>query len=259
LWLVESLSETYYTKNLVLATGSNPKIWDLLAQLDIQMVSPVPSLFTFNIKDKKLNDLMGIAMPAQVKVDGEKLNSEGPVLITHWGLSGPAILKISAWGARRLFEKNYQFKIVINWTNLKESDVLNELKQYKTNHSKQQLKNAVLFGFSKRFWLYLLASANVNENDQWANLSNKILTDLHQKIANSVFDVNGKSTFKEEFVTAGGVELSEINFKKMSSKKYENLYFAGEILNIDAITGGFNFQNAWTGGWIISEDLKNKS
>ena len=258
-WLVESLSETYYTKNLVLATGSNPKIWDLLAQLDIQMVSPVPSLFTFNVKDKKLNDLMGIAMPAQVKVDGEKLNSEGPVLITHWGLSGPAILKISAWGARRLFEKNYQFKIVINWTNLKESDVLNELKQYKTNHSKQQLKNAVLFGFSKRFWLYLLASANVNENDQWANLSNKILTDLHQKIANSVFDVNGKSTFKEEFVTAGGVELSEINFKKMSSKKFENLYFAGEILDIDAITGGFNFQNAWTGGWIISEDLKNKS
>lgn len=256
-WSIETTSGGFETKNVVMATGSNPKIWEMLSQMGHQIVPAVPSLFTFNIKDKNLTELMGIAMPAQVKVEGTKLNSEGPILITHWGLSGPAILKLSAWGARILHEKNYQFQIKVNWTSLSELEVLETLQKYKSEHPKQQINNALLFGFSKRFWQYLLNCAEINENEQWANLSNKKLNTLQQVISQKIYDVNGKSTFKEEFVTAGGVELSEVNFKTMQSKIFKNLYFAGEILNIDAITGGFNFQNAWTGGWLISEVFKN--
>jgi len=255
-WLVETSNKNFEAKNLVLTTGSNPKIWEMVSGLNHKIIAPVPSLFTFNIKDEQRHALMGIATHGQIKILDTKLQSDGPILITHWGISGPAVLKLSAWGARLLHEKSYQFKIQVNWTAFSSLEVMDILLKNKSQQAKKQIGNTPLFDFSKRLWAYFLDVSSINPQDQWANLPKQKMQALHQNIAQMILSVNGKSTFKEEFVTAGGVDLNEINFKKMSSKIVPQLYFAGEIINIDAITGGFNFQNAWTGGWLISEDFK---
>lgn len=255
-WKIETQSENYIAEKLILATGSNPKIWEMLQTFGHAIVNPVPSLFTFNIKDARIKELPGVSAIVSVKVKDSKLTSTGPLLITHWGMSGPAILKMSAWGARILFEKNYQFTIFVNWLNDVDADEAEKiLKDLKQEHAKKAVSKKSPFDFPNRLWESLVLASNIQEETKWADLSKIQLQNLANQLTNSSFQVNGKSTFKEEFVTAGGIDLKEINFKTMESKLHENLYFAGEIVNIDAITGGFNFQNAWTSGFILANSL----
>ena len=255
-WKVETQSETYISERLILATGSNPKIWEMLQTFGHLVVNPVPSLFTFNIKDARIKELPGVATHVSIKVKDTKLSSNGPLLITHWGMSGPAILKLSAWGARILHDKNYQFTIFVNWLNdLDSEDVEKILKELKLEHAKKAVSKKSPFEITNRLWESLVLASGIEAETKWADLSKLQLQNLSEQLTNGVFQVNGKSTFKEEFVTAGGIDLKEINFKTMESKLHENLYFAGEIVNIDAITGGFNFQNAWTSGFIVAEAI----
>ena len=252
-WKVETQSETYIAEKLILATGSNPKIWEMLQTYGHAIVSPVPSLFTFNIKDSRIKELPGVSAIVSVKVKDTKLTSTGPLLITHWGMSGPAILKLSAWGARILHDKNYQFTIFVNWLNdVATEDAEKIMKELKQEHAKKAVSKKSPFDFPNRLWESLVVSSSIESETKWADVSKIQLQNLANQLTNSSFQVNGKSTFKEEFVTAGGIDLKEINFKTMESKLQENLYFAGEIVNIDAITGGFNFQNAWTSGFIVA-------
>ena len=256
LWKVETQTENYLAEKLILATGSNPKVWEMLQNFGHAIVSPVPSLFTFNIKDSRIKELPGVAAHVTVKVKDTKLSSTGPLLITHWGMSGPAILKLSAWGARILHDKNYQFTIFVNWLNdAEKADVENMLKELKQEHAKKSVSKKSAFELTNRLWESLVLASGIESETKWADLSKIQLQNLANQLTNGTFQVNGKSTFKEEFVTAGGIDLKEINFKTMESKLHESLYFAGEIVNIDAITGGFNFQNAWTSGYIVATAL----
>jgi hypothetical protein len=252
-WKIETQNENYLTEKLILATGSNPKVWEMLQTFGHAVVSPVPSLFTFNIKDPRIKELPGVAAQVTVKVKDTKLTSTGPLLITHWGMSGPAILKLSAWGARILHDKNYQFTIFVNWLNdAEKEEVEKKLKELKHEHAKKSVSKKSPFQLTNRLWESLVLASGIESETKWADLSKTQLQNLVNQLTNGTFQVNGKSTFKEEFVTAGGIDLKEINFKTMESKLHENLYFAGEIVNIDAITGGFNFQNAWTSGFIVA-------
>jgi len=257
LWKIETQTEKYLTEKLILATGSNPKIWEMLQNFGHAVVNPVPSLFTFNIKDSRIKELPGVAALATVKVKDSKLESTGPLLITHWGMSGPAILKLSAWGARILNDKNYQFTIFVNWLNDEDTaTVEKKLKELKQEHAKKSVSKKSPFELTNRLWESLVLASGIEAETKWADLSKTQLQNLASQLTNGTFQVNGKSTFKEEFVTAGGIDLKEINFKTMESKLHNNLYFAGEIVNIDAITGGFNFQNAWTSGFIVANAIK---
>ncbi len=264
-WKVETNTETFACQKLVMTTGSNPKIWDLLSEIGHTIIPPVPSLFTFNIKDTRIKDLMGVSAFAKVKVKDSKLEATGPLLITHWGLSGPGILKLSAWGARALFNKNYLFILQVNWLNdTTFEETLEELKKFKMEHSKKTVSKKSPFNLPNRLWESLVKASGIDNltvldnakfDYKWADVTKIQLSNLANQLTNGEFKVNGKSTFKEEFVTAGGIDLKEINFKTMESKLHENLYFAGEIVNIDAVTGGFNFQNAWTTGYIASNSI----
>jgi predicted Rossmann fold flavoprotein len=255
-WKIETPNENYIAEKLILATGSNPKIWDMLQNYGHAIVNPVPSLFTFNIKDARIKELPGVSAIASVKVRDTKLSSTGPLLITHWGMSGPAILKLSAWGARTLHDKNYQFSIFVNWLNdIDAEDVEKILKDLKQEHAKKAVSKKSPLELSNRLWESLVLASGIEAETKWADLSKIQLQNLANQLTNSSFQVNGKSTFKEEFVTAGGIDLKEINFKTMESKLHNNLYFAGEIMNIDAVTGGFNFQNAWTSGFILANAI----
>ena len=257
-WKIETQSENYLTEKLILATGSNPKIWEMLQNFGHAIVSPVPSLFTFNIKDSRIKELPGVAANVSVKVKDSKLVSSGPLLITHWGMSGPAILKLSAWGARILNDKNYQFTIYVNWLNdVDAEDAEKILKEIKQEHAKKAVSKKSPFELPNRLWESLVLASGIETETKWADVSKIQLQNLALQLTNATFQVNGKSTFKEEFVTAGGIDLKEINFKTMESKLHQNLYFAGEIINIDAITGGFNFQNAWTSGFIVASAITN--
>lgn len=258
-WKVETQNQQYICEKLILATGSNPKMWEMIQDFGHTIVSPVPSLFTFNIKDTRIKELPGVSAQVSVKVKDTKLTSSGPLLVTHWGMSGPAILKLSAWGARILAEKNYQFTIFVNWLNdVDAEDAETILKELKQEHSKKAVSKKSPFDFPNRLWESLVVASGIPEEAKWADLSKNQLQNLANQLTNGQFQVNGKSTFKEEFVTAGGIDLKEINFKKMESKIHQNLFFAGEIINIDAITGGFNFQNAWTSGFILADSIVKK-
>lgn len=255
-WKVETQQQSYKCRALVMATGSNPKIWNMMETLGHSVVEPVPSLFTFNIKDARIKDLMGVSAFASVKVKDSKLKASGPLLITHWGMSGPGILRLSAWGARELAAKNYHFTLQVNWLNEVDFEsALGNLKELKEENAKKLVLKFCPFDFPKRLWESLLTASAITAETKWADVSKKQLSELAQQLTNGQFQVNGKSTFKEEFVTAGGIDLKEVNFKTMESKLHQNLYFAGEILNIDAITGGFNFQNAWTGGFLAAKAI----
>jgi predicted Rossmann fold flavoprotein len=255
-WKIETQTENYLAEKLILATGSNPKIWDMLHAFGHAIITPVPSLFTFNIKDPRIKELPGIATQVSVKVIGSKLESTGPLLITHWGMSGPAILKLSAWGARILHDKNYQFAIEVNWLNEIETEEAETLlKELKQEHAKKTVAKKSPLEVQNRLWESLVLASGIGAETKWADLSKIQLQNLANQLTKGIFQVNGKSTFKEEFVTAGGIDLKEINFKTMESKLHPNLYFAGEIVNIDAITGGFNFQNAWTSGFIVANAI----
>lgn len=264
-WNVETNTQTFSAKKLIVTTGSNPKIWKILSELGHTIVPPVPSLFTFNTSDLFIKDLSGIAVTSKVSLRDEegnslKIKNVAPLLITHWGFSGPAILKLSAWGARILAEKNYKCILEVNWLvtdseEIRTEEVISILQEIKQNHPRKMLQNTTFFNLPKRLWNRLLEKGGLNPNELWSEISKAQIRNLAQTLTCSRFKIEGKSTFKEEFVTAGGVSLSEINFKTFESKLFKDLYLAGEIIDVDAITGGFNFQNAWTGGYLISEAI----
>ena len=252
-WKIDTQNQNYQAENLILATGSNPKIWEMLQEFGHAIIPPVPSLFTFNSKDPRIKEWPGVSAKVTVRVKDTKLEATGPLLMTQWGMSGPAILKLSAWGARILHDKNYQFTLLVNWLNdLDTEEALVQLKTLKQEQAKKTVAKKSPFELTNRLWESLVLASGISTETKWADLSKTQLQHLAQQLTNGVFPINGKSTFKEEFVTAGGIDLKEINFKTMESKIHPNLYFAGEIVNIDAITGGFNFQNAWTSGFIMA-------
>ena len=255
-WKIDTQNQNYQAENLILATGSNPKIWEMLQEFGHAIIPPVPSLFTFNSKDPRIKELPGVSAKVTVRVKDTKLEATGPLLITHWGMSGPAILKLSAWGARILHDKNYQFTLLVNWLNtIDTEEAISQLKTLKQEQAKKTVAKKSPFELTNRLWESLVLASGISTETKWADLSKTQLQHLAQQLTNGIFSIKGKSTFKEEFVTAGGIDLKEINFKTMESKIHPNLYFAGEIVNIDAITGGFNFQNAWTSGFIVASNF----
>ena len=274
-WKVQSIHKTYLAKKIVVATGSNPKIWEILKGLGHEIIPPVPSLFTFNIKDERINGIQGVSTPARITVKTKlkndinirielkskathipDLESEGPLLITHWGMSGPAILKLSAWGALLLNSYNYKFKIQVNWMpDYHPSAVFPFLMEVKEIESKKTVLRTNAIAIPRRLWINLVRAAGIDETMKWVDISKVQMLQLAQQLTCCEFEVDGKSTFKEEFVTAGGVNLKELNFKTFESKIHPNLFFAGEVINVDAITGGFNFQNAWTGAYIAAQAI----
>ena len=248
----------YAFDKVIVATGGSPKASGLnwLKALGHEIISPIPSLFTFNMPDEKIIGLQGVVSKnAIVRVQGAKSPQNGPLLVTHWGMSGPAILKTSAWEARSLSEKNYSFSIQVNWIgNSNEDEVRVLLNRSFYNYGKKKVINVIPFELPNSLWKYLLEASEIDENTVAGEVSKKEKNILINNIVNAIYKVNGKTTFKEEFVTCGGVSLKDINMKTMESKVVPNLYFAGEVLNIDGITGGFNFQAAWTTGYIAGSN-----
>ncbi len=242
-------------------TGGFPKAdqYQWLQQLGHTIELPAPSLFTFNIPDKKLHDLMGLSVAmAQVKITGSKLQEEGPLLITHWGISGPAILRLSAWGALELKEKNYEFTLIVNWLNESENQLRERWNTIRNLQGSNKLGQKNPFGLQSRLWNYLLETTAINPETKWSELASKDQNKLINILTTQAFEVKGKTTFKEEFVTCGGIQLDEIDPNSMESKKLPGLFFGGEIMNVDGITGGFNFQHAWTSGYIAGNYIGNK-
>ena len=253
---IHTTDQNYFADYVVFSTGSSPKAFKLLEKLGHQIIAPVPSLFTFNIKNEILKDLMGTSFQ-YVDIEIPKLNLEesGSLLITHWGLSGPAILKLSAWGARELAALKYQFEIIVNFIGMASEDALEIFRNFKEKEPKKSIGQAKIFDITNRFWNRILLVSGIDTAKQLANINNKEMQKIIENLCCCRMNVTGKSTFKEEFVTAGGVDLKEIDFKTMKSKKLPNFYISGEVLNIDAVTGGFNFQACWSEGWLIAQDL----
>ncbi|MEM9721063.1 MAG: aminoacetone oxidase family FAD-binding enzyme, partial [Bacteroidota bacterium] len=258
LWSVRTTQhQSFFAPILMIASGGSPAMWKLLKALGHEMVAPVPSLFTFNISDPRISGLAGLSLPEiQVKIPDNKLESAGPGLITHWGLSGPGILRLSAWGARELNGLQYTFPLEINWLGNRSAQRISQLLQgLKQQSARRQLSSPVSLDLPHRLWQQLVTFSGIPPEKRWGNLTSKELEHLGTLLSKSLLKVKGKSTFKEEFVTAGGIALKEIHFKHFESKRFPNLFFAGEVLDIDAITGGFNFQAAWTGGWIAGQAM----
>lgn len=267
--IVKNLNDTFTLKTnggrifecdkLIIATGGNSKdaAYDWLKKLGHTIIKPVPSLFTFNIPNNQIIQLMGVSVPqAKVRVLGTKLETEGPLLITHWGMSGPAILKASAWGARSLSDVNYNFTVLINWLpKYNEEKLRIEFANQRAENPAKLILNNCPLELPKRLWEYFVDKASISETTRWADLPKKNSNILINIITKDEYKVLGKTTFKEEFVTCGGVSLKEIDFSTMQSKLIPNLYFAGEIMDIDGITGGFNFQNAWSTGWVAAKSI----
>lgn len=254
---VQAHTGKFQTRYVLVATGGyhKPESYQWLSQLGHTIVSPIPSLFTFNDPSRQFNTLMGVSVPnATVKIAGTKFSQTGAVLITHWGLSGPAVIKLSAWAAVLLHEKNYTFTALINWTHQTEVEVRKALMQNKAE-SKKQVLNGSLFELPKRLWDFLCQQTGIQPGMIWPEVSDKQLNRLVELIFACPVSIRGKTTFKEEFVTCGGVSLSEIDLKTMESKKLPGLFFAGEVLDVDGETGGFNFQAAWTTAWVAAESI----
>lgn len=255
-FIEESNSPIRYDK-VIVATGGSPKAsgLDWLSQLGHQISPPVPSLFTFNMPSESITELMGIVVEnAIVKIQGTKLRGDGPLLVTHWGMSGPAVLKLSSFGARILSEMNYQCVAQVNWVNEVNVDRVSErLNQLSKEHPNKQLANARLLEIPIRLWLFLLNKCDIPKDITWSQVGKKPFNRLVNVLTNDEYTVSGKTTFKEEFVTCGGVSLESINMKTMESREVPNLYFTGEVMDIDGITGGYNFQAAWTTAFIAGK------
>lgn len=244
---------------LLIATGGNPKdtSYNWLRELGHVIVPPVPSLFTFNIPNSPVTKLMGVSVEsARIKIASTKLEQLGPLLVTHWGLSGPAVLKLSAWGARILYDMNYSFTALVNWLPEYNDESLREhIQELRETQASKVMISRCPFPLPRRLWEYILERSGVSSSMRWADLPKKAQNILINNLVNDEYKVAGKTTFKEEFVTCGGVSLGDVDFNTMESKKCRGLYFAGEVLDIDGITGGFNFQAAWTTGWIAAQGM----
>jgi len=241
-----------------LSPGGYPKssMFEWLQNLGHTIAPPVPSLFTFNLAGHSISKLMGLSVEhCRVKIEGSKLVEEGPVLITHWGLSGPAVLKLSAWGARELEQRQYEFAIHVNWLpQYNEQSLKDVFRGLRNVHATKKIINHSI-GIPRRLWEYFLNESGIGEEQRFADLPGKDENALIRSLVDSRFTVKGKTTFKEEFVTAGGIDLSEVDANTMMSRKHPKLFFAGEVLDVDGITGGFNFQHAWTSGWIAARAI----
>ncbi len=258
-WFVDINDERLEADDIIVAAGSSSKIWKLLKSLGHRIVEPVPSLFTFNIADQKIYDLAGLSIAnVKVKMKNKKSFTTGPLLFTHWGLSAPAILKLSSTEAPLLNELDYKFGIIIDFIPEVNEEAISERLMDVQRSSTKNIYNHNTFDFPKRFWNYLLSEAEVPEDRIWPELRKAEKSSLISSLKRMEYQVNGKSTFKEEFVTAGGVSLKEVNFKTMESKKASGLYFAGEVINIDGYTGGFNFQAAWTTSYLAASAISKK-
>jgi predicted Rossmann fold flavoprotein len=251
--------EKVNAKKILIAIGGHPneQAYSWIKDLGHTINKPIPSLFTFNAADKRFVELMCVAVKkAYVKIEGTKLSQEGPLLITHWGLSGPAVIKLSAWAAEYLYAEQYKFNVLVSWVGeRKEDDLRSDLLAYKTKYPKQRVAGNTLFELPQRLWTKLCELAEIEENKIWGELSLKALNKLLENILRCRFEIRGKTTFKEEFVTCGGVTIDEIDNETMESKKVANLFFAGEVLNIDGETGGFNFQAAWTTAYMAAHTI----
>ncbi|NJK62981.1 MAG: NAD(P)/FAD-dependent oxidoreductase [Synechococcaceae cyanobacterium SM2_3_1] len=251
--------ETLICERLLLATGSSPQGHRLARGLGHTLIPPAPSLFTFNIPDPTLHQLAGVSVEQahlRLQVGSERLEQVGPLLITHWGLSGPAVLKLSAWGARFLQAHRYQASLRINWLSGMSQDQLRQhLLRAKSNTPRRQVRSHSPLPLSLRLWQYCCDQADLDLVLRWADLSKQAMQRLLMVLTQSDFQITGKGVFKEEFVTAGGVDLRQVDTRTMSSRLCGGLYFAGEILDIDGVTGGFNFQAAWTTAWIAGQAL----
>lgn len=255
-FLIKTNSGDFIADFVIYCTGSSPKSLKILQNLGHQIVEPVPSLFTFNIKNETLKDLMGTSFPnAEVRIPQLKTDESGPMLITHWGLSGPAILKTSAWKARELAALKYQFDIFVNFIGIDIEEAREMFMKFRQENPKKSIGTSKIFDITTRFWHRVLWISKIDLDKNISTISSKELQDILQNLCKNVMKVTGKSTYKDEFVTAGGVNLKEISFKNMTSKVIDRFYLAGEVLNIDAVTGGFNFQACWSEAWLIAQDL----
>ncbi len=247
--------ETLFFDKVIIACGGTTKLsgLDWLKVLNYKIIPPVPSLFTFNMPKNAITELMGVSVPNVISsIKGSSLKQSGALLITHWGMSGPAILKLSAWGAKELARLNYNFTVQINWLAINEEELRAKFKNLESN--KKLIFNLNPFNIPKRLWHFILKKLNINNDQIFSELSKKNKNRLINTLINDEFVVKGKTTFKEEFVSCGGIDLSEINMLTMQSKRHKGIFFAGELLNIDGVTGGFNFQAAWTTGYLAGKN-----
>ena len=268
-WSIKLADSQFLTSDFVcIASGGYPKssMFDWLKELGHTIEEPVPSLFTFNLPNHPITKLMGVSIEkAKVKIQNSpkeslrtKLEEEGPILITHWGLSGPAALRLSAWGARELKERNWEFGISVNWLpEYNEENLRKRFQELRTINASQKVINKNSFGLPSRLWEYLAEQAEIKNDWRWADLPSTEQNRFVKNLCGYECEVKGKTTFKEEFVTAGGIKLSEVDANTMMSKKNPNLFFAGEVLDVDGITGGFNFQHAWTSGFVAAKAIVN--
>lgn len=260
---IEAKGRSWEAESVLIATGSSPKAYRWLKDFGHQMIDPVPSLFTFEISDPRLEGLAGISFPmvkGRLDLPGEKpVLQEGPLLITHWGLSGPLILRLSAWGARGLHQAGYRAEVMIDFLPDHPVETLQQdCLRHKSEHAKKFIANECPWPLPKRFWERLVESEDIPPNCPWGEVPNKSLNRLAETLKRCTFHISGKGVFKEEFVTAGGVPLKEINTQTMESRQVPGLYLAGEIIDVDGLTGGFNFQNAWSTGWIAGTSVAAK-
>lgn len=246
-------------RNILIAMGghANAGAYEWIRKLHHTVVKPIPSLFTFNDREKKFTDLMGLSVPdGVVKIAGTKFYERGPVLITHWGLSGPAVIKLSAWAAEYLHERKYEFDVLVSWIgDIKEDELRNQLDELKRENPKRKIITNPMFSLPQRLWTMLCEQAEIEPDRLWGDVSHKQRNKLIESLIRTPFHIRGKTTFKEEFVTCGGVDLSEVSIETMESKLIKGLFFAGEVLHIDGETGGFNFQAAWTTSFIAAQNM----
>ncbi len=251
--------ETIHSDFVVIACGGFQKLnqFDWLKNLNLKIESPVPSLFTFNFPKHPLNNLMGIAAPnASIKIAGTKLLAEGPILITHWGLSGPAVLRLSAFAAKDLEKLNYKFSVIINWcAEFNEQNFVKQIHDQRKLFPAKKPSNGNFTGLASRLWEFMLLESGIDDSKKWSDLTSVVINKLAKNFCAYEMQAEGKTTFKEEFVSAGGIAMNEVDANTMMSKRYPGLYFGGEILDVDGITGGYNFQHAWTSGFVAAKSI----